>query len=50
VDGEDWGFEIYDPAIETCTPAPLCTGQPTGHPNDAFDTSLITSSEHHAPG
>ena len=40
-DDEDWGFAIYDPAAETCTPALLRTGQPIGHPNDAFDTAAI---------
>lgn len=35
------GFAIYHPATETCTPAMLRTGQPTGHPNDAFDTAAI---------
>ena len=27
---ENWGFAIHDPATETCTPALLRTGQPTG--------------------
>ena len=27
---ENWGFAIRDPATETCTPALLRTGQPTG--------------------
>lgn len=40
-DDEDWGFALYDPATETYTPALLRTGQPTGHPNDAFDTAAI---------
>jgi len=40
-DDEDRGFAIYDPATETYTPALLRTGQPTGHPNDAFDTAAI---------
>ena len=40
-DDHDWGFEIYDPATETYTPAMLRTGQPTGHPEDAFDTAAI---------
>ena len=40
-DDEDWGFAIYDPATETHTPATLRTGQPTGHPHDAFDTAAI---------
>ncbi len=40
-DDEDWGFAIYDPATETYTPALLRTGQPTGHPADAFDTAAI---------
>jgi len=40
-DDHDWGFAIYDPATETYTPAMLRTGQPTGHPNDAFDTAAI---------
>jgi hypothetical protein len=40
-DDEDWGFAIYDPATETYTPAVLRTGQPTGHPNEAFDTAAI---------
>ena len=38
---EDWGFALYDPATETYTPALLRTGQPAGHPNDAFDTAAI---------
>jgi len=29
------------PATETYTPAILRTGEPTGHPNDAFDTAAI---------
>jgi hypothetical protein len=40
-DDEDWAFAIDDPATQTCTPAMLRTGQPTGHPNDAFDTAAI---------
>ena len=40
-DDEDWGFALYDTATETWTPALLRTGQPTGHPNDAFDTAAI---------
>jgi hypothetical protein len=40
-DDEDWGFVRYDPATETYTPAMLRTGQPAGHPNDAFDTAAI---------
>jgi hypothetical protein len=32
---------LYDPATETYTPALLRTGQPAGHPNDAFDTAAI---------
>jgi len=40
-DNQDCGFALYDPATETYTPAMLRTGQPTGHPNDAFDTAAI---------
>ena len=40
-DDEDWGFAHYDPATETYIPALLRTGQPTGHPTDAFDTAAI---------
>jgi hypothetical protein len=40
-DDEDRGFAIYDPATETYTPALFRTGQPAGHPNDAFDTAAI---------
>jgi hypothetical protein len=40
-DDEDWGFALYDPATETYTPAMLRTGEPTGHPSDAFDTAAI---------
>lgn len=38
-DDEDWGFVLYDPATETYTPAMLRTGEPAGHPSDAFDTA-----------
>jgi hypothetical protein len=40
-DDEDWGFAIYDPATETYTPALLATGEPAGHPDDAYDTAAI---------
>jgi hypothetical protein len=40
-DDQDWGIAIYDPATETYTASLLRTGQPTGHPNDAFDTAAI---------
>jgi hypothetical protein len=40
-DDEDRGFAFYDPATESCTPAMLRTGEPTGHPGDAFDTAAI---------
>ena len=40
-DGQDRGFARYDPDTETYTPALLSTGEPTGHPNDAFDTAAI---------
>ncbi len=40
-DDDHWGFAFYDPATEACTPAILRTGQPTGHPSDAFDTAAI---------
>jgi len=38
---QDLGFGSYDPATETYTPATLTTGQPAGHPSDAFDTAAI---------
>src|SRR5258708_30810910 len=40
-DNQHCGFALYDPATETYPPAMLRTGQPTGHPNDAFDTAAI---------
>jgi hypothetical protein len=43
-DDEDWAFAIYDPATEIYTPALLRTGQPTGHPDDAFDTPPSSTS------
>ena len=40
-DDDHWGFAIYDPATETYTDAILRTGEPAGHPSDAFDTAAI---------
>ena len=40
-DDQHWGFAIYDPATGTYTDAVLRTGEPDGHPNDAFDTAAI---------
>jgi hypothetical protein len=40
-DQDEWGFALWDPATETYTPSTLRTGEPTGHPNDAFDTAAI---------
>ncbi len=40
-DDDHWGFALYDPATETYAPAMLRTGQPAGHPTDAFDTAAI---------
>ena len=38
-DDQDWGFALHDPATQTYTAALLRTGQPTGHPSEAFDTA-----------
>lgn len=46
-DDEDWGFAIFDPAAGAYTPALLRTGQPAGHPSDAFDTAAIIHLTHY---
>ncbi|HEX7165162.1 MAG TPA: hypothetical protein VF223_28445 [Trebonia sp.] len=40
-DDGQWGFALYDPAAEACTPALPKTGEPARHPNDAYDTAAL---------
>jgi hypothetical protein len=40
-DDENWGFAVYSAAIDAYTDAVLCTGHPTGHPTEAFDTAAL---------
>jgi hypothetical protein len=40
-DDDQWGFALYDPATEAYTQALLKTGEPAGHPNDAYDTAAL---------
>ncbi len=40
-DDENWGFALYSAATDAYTDAVLCTGRPTGHPTEAFDTAAL---------